>query len=419
MATRKTRRCCPYCSEQIELGECPIVATNLAGIGGLEGIEQVDAPLPSGTAPLRRLAKTGLPVLAEAPNDNVVGRRTRERSLIGRALGDGDRTPDGPLEPLDNGRLPREDVPARACPACENPLPLSVDTRETAVVAVVGVNRVGKTYMLATSLLEALRQGALDHRLGCTEFVADDRTNANFLARYVTPLRNGIVLDKTQKEGGKERAEPLVFNVTLPDCAPFSLAIHDVAGEVLGDYKQRAQSATYLHGAKGIVFVIDPRDIDNLRAAIPPRLIEGEEELAWDQATLLSVCLSDDGLLSKAPPIPVVVALAKADLIPPATGMSHGFVNPAPVDETPEAFYARIRSNSREIEDLLERFGANHILRPAHEYRRRLEAESSSASITFQAFSALGKPRGAASEPGSPSRPFNCVDPLATILADA
>jgi hypothetical protein len=415
MAHRQTRRRCPYCSEEFELGQCPIIATNIEGIGGLGGVELAEGSLPSGTVPLRRLEKTSWPVLAEPPNEEAGQRRSRERSLIGRALGDGS----GPIERLDGGRLPREDVPARACPACEHPLPLSIDSRETMVVAVVGVNRVGKTYLLATSLLDAMRRGGLDGRLGCTEFAADSRTDANFLANYVTPLRSGTGLGKTQVEGREERAEPLVFNVSLPDCEPFSLAVHDVAGEVLGDHKRRAQSATYLHGARGLVFVVDPRDIDDLRAAIPPALIEGEEELAWDQGTLLSTCLSNDGLLADARPVPVVIAIAKADLIPHATGESHGFLRPAPRNETSEMFYERIRTNSREVEDFLERFGALHILRPAREYRRRLEAEGSSASITFQAFSALGKPPGLLKSPGPEAQPVNCVDPLATILAHA
>lgn len=414
MASRQTRRRCPYCSAEIELGECPIVATSIEGLEGfLRPADLDEISLPSQTAPLRRLDKTRWPVLEEPPNESAGSKRSRERSLIGRALGESD----GALERLDSGRLPREDVPARACPACEHPLPPSIDTRETAVVAVVGVNRVGKTYLLATSIQDALRRGGLDGRLGCTEFVADTRTDGNFLRHYLTPLRSGVVLEKTQAEGREERAEPLVFNVTLPSCEPFSLAIHDVAGEVLGDHKRRAKSATYLHGARGIVFVIDPRDIDDLRVAIPADLIENEEELGWDQGTLLSTCLSDDGLLANAPGIPVTIAIAKADLIPPATGESHGFLRPARPDETREEFYARIRSNSSEIEQFLERFNALHILRPAREYRRRLEAEGSGASITFQAFSALGKPAGQLASPGSEARPLNCVDPLATILA--
>jgi hypothetical protein len=422
MTHRKTRRRCPYCSEEIELGQCPIVATNINELLGLEeGIrlkptDLDEVSLPSKTVPLRRLEKTKWPVVAEPPNRESGKSPRRERSILGRALGgDGD----GAIEPLDSGELPREDVPARACPACEHPLPLSIDSRETHVVAVVGVNRVGKTYLLATSLLDALRRGGLDLRLGCTEFAIDDRTNANFLRDYLTPLRTGIRLEKTQAEGREERAEPLVFGVTLPHPKPFSLAIHDVAGEVLGDHKRRARSATYLHGARGIIFVIDPRDIDDLRAAIPPSLIEGEEELGWDQGSLLSICLSDDGLLAGAPPIPVVIAIAKADLIPQATGESHGFLQPAPDNETSEAFYARIRRNSREVEDFLERFGALHVLRPAREYRRRLEATDGSASITFQAFSALGKPLNLLEGSGAEAQPVNCIDPLATILAHA
>lgn len=412
MAYLRTKRRCPYCSREFNLGECPIVATNIEGVGGLGGIEPGEGTLPSGTVPSEKLAKTDWPVLAKPPNDDP-RRRRRERSLIGRALDGGD----GLLEPLDGSGLPAEDVPARACPACENPLPLSIDSRETAVVAVVGVNRVGKTYLLATSLLDATRRGGLDRRLGCTEFVADSKTDRIFIEKYLTRLREGTPLEPTQKEGPEVRSKPLVFNVTLPECEPFSLAVHDVAGEVLSDYKQRAQSATYLHGARGIVFVIDPRDIDELRANIPPTLIEGEEELAWDQGTLLSTCLSDDGLLAGAAPIPVVVAIAKADLIPHATGKKPEFLRPAPADEPPKAFQERIRVSSQEVEEFLERFGALHILRPAREYRRRLSAEASPASITFQAFSALGNPLNLLEDSGAKAKPINCIDPLATILA--
>jgi hypothetical protein len=423
MPYRMTRRRCPYCSEEIELGQCPIVATNIEELTGLEegfvALKPADldeVSLPSKTVPLRRLTKTKWPVIAEPPNDNRMGGRSRERSILGRALsGNGD----GLIDSLASGALPREDVPARACPVCEHPLPLSIDSRETSVVAVVGVNRVGKTYLLATSLLEALRAGGLDSRLGCTEFATDDRTNATFLRNYVMSLRNGTALDQTQAEGREERAEPLVFSVTLPRADPFSLAIHDVAGEVLGDHKRRARSATYLNGARGIVFVIDPRDIDNLRERIPPHLIEGEEELGWDQGSLLSICLSNDGLLASAPPIPVVVAIAKADLIPEATGEDNAFLHPGPRDETPEAFYKRIRKNSQEVEAFLERYGAGHILKPAREYRRRLEAAGGSASITFQAFSALGKPLNLLEGSGSKALSVNCIDPLATILAHA
>jgi hypothetical protein len=424
MPSRKTRRRCPYCSEKIELGQCPIVATNIEELAGLEeSLDPVrpadldEVTLPSRTPPLWRLKKTGWPVLAKPPNDDDGRGRNGERSILGRALGGGGE--DGGIAPLDSGKLPREDVPARACPICEHPLPLSIDTRESHVLAVVGVNRVGKTYLLATSLLEALRRGGLDSRLGCTEFATDDRTDANFLRDYLTPLRTGVPLERTQAEGREERAEPLVFGVTLPSSKPFSLAVHDVAGEVLGNHKRRAKSATYLHGARGIVFVIDPRDIDDLRAAIPPPLIEGEEELGWDQGSLLSTCLSDDGLLAGAPPIPVVIAIAKADLIPQATGEAHGFLQPGPKNEGPEAFYARIRDNSREVEDFLERFDALHILRPAREYRRRLDSAGGSASITFQAFSALGKPLSHLEGPSSKAQPVNCIDPLATILAHA
>lgn len=63
--------------------------------------------------------------------------------------------------------------------------------------------------------------------------------------------------------------------------------MHDISGEDLGDRRLRARHATYLHSAQGVIFVVDPRDIDDLRDAIVP-LMPSEGESGWDQGTLLA-----------------------------------------------------------------------------------------------------------------------------------
>lgn len=420
MATFATKRRCPYCSTEIELGDCPVVATSFSGVEfrDMADFELDDVELPSGQRPLRLMPKTGWPVIAEAPRterEAAVERRRRRRSSFERAFA-GLAEGNGRLRPLNDGELPREDLPARACPACEFPLPQAIDHRPAVVIAVVGVNRVGKTHLLASSLAEAYRRHGLGP-IGCTEFVPDDSTGKRFLEDYYNPLfRHNAILDKTQVEADQERFEPLVFNVTLPGCEPFSLVMHDVAGEVLGDERMRARAATYLYGADGIIFVVDPRDIDDLRDDIPGDMVP-EEELGWDQGTLLSACLRADGLLDRVEPVPVAVAIAKADLLPYACGEPLPFLERAPADESEHDFYARIRTSSRQVEDFLDRYRAHNILGPAREYQRRLREHGDRAALTFHAFSALGRPPREIEAGNAKVEPINCLDPLAAILA--
>lgn len=426
MATLSTRRHCPYCASEIELGDCPIVATSIKSefqdmgseLAHPLGEDLSATELHSGRAPLRLLAKTNWPVLKEAPRDaraEAIGRR-RGQSGIEQAFADltGRGGGGGDLPPVHED-VGREDLPARACPECDFPLPESIDERPAVVVAVIGVNRVGKTHMLASSLAQAYRERGLA-AIGCTEFVPDESTGERFLASYYNPLfRRGEVLTRTQTNE-EARFLPLVFNVTLDGVTPFSLVLHDVAGELLAKRDVRARAGGFLHGAKGVVFVIDPRDIDDLRDGVEP-LMAGEEDLGWDQGTLLAACLGRGGMLDGDRPVPVAVAIAKADLLPQASGESLPFLDRRSPAESEEELYARIRTTSRQVEDFLDAHNAHNILGPARDYRERLHQAGGEASVTFHAISALGCHPDEVAAMGGKVQPINCLDPLAAILS--
>jgi double-GTPase-like protein len=424
MATFGTRRRCPYCGETIELGACPIVATNFEGaeLVGAGGPVAGSIVLHSRAKPARRLERTGWPVLLEAPQGEVKqqpGHRTPSRleKMLGADPGNACGAGKGArkdLPPLFEVAA-REDLPARACPNCEYPLPQSIDERPAVVIGVVGVNAVGKTHLMAASLGQAYRQGALS-AIGVTEFVPDELTASRFLDEYYRPLfQEGQLLAGTyvKKEA---RFAPLVFNVTMRGFG-FSLVLHDIAGESLASVHQRSAQAQFLHGAKGIIFVVDPRDIDGLRDEFPSWMLE-DDALGWDQGALLSACLRSDGPLDSGSPVPVAVTVAKADLLPEVTGEELSFLEPAPKAEGEDAFAARVKAASRGVAEFLERHEAYTILGPAREYERRL-AEASTGSrmaLTYHAVSALGSAPDRSEQLSTKVRPINCTDPLAAIL---
>lgn len=420
MATLGTRRRCPYCGETIELGDCPVVATNFDGAEflGASGPAAGSVSLPSGATLKRRLQRTGWPVLAEAPREEGVEASSRRPSRLERMLGAAPGSADSktPLPSLFE-KAAREDLPARACSNCEFPLPQSIDERPAVVIGVVGVNSVGKTHLMAASLGRAYRQNALGC-IGVTEFVPDEATSSRFLADYYRPLfQEGELLGATQMNK-EARFAPLVFNVTMQSFGSFSLILHDIAGESLADFRQRSAQAQFLHGARGIIFVVDPRDIDGLRDEFPAWMHE-EEAMGWDQGALLSACLRSDGILDRGAPVPVAVTVTKADLLPQVTEEDLPFLEPAPDSESEAAFTARVKAASRQVAQFLERHEAHTILGPAREYERRLAEfpPRSRKALTYHAVSALGSPPDRSAQLSTKVRPINCTDPLGAVLS--
>lgn len=414
-----TKRRCPYCGETIELGDCAIVGTNFEGSEYLASnrLKESQVKLPSGKRPLRMLKRTGWPVLAEPPRQRG-SKRQRERPALERMFGATGRADSREtLLPLLNEDLERADLPARACSNCEFPLPRSIDERPSVVIGVVGVNAVGKTHLVAASLTQAYRRRGLAP-IGCTEFTPDEISSARFTNDYYRPLfHKEEVLPITPVEDDA-RFAPLVFNVTMRSFGQFSLILHDLSGEVLANIQDRAVEAPFLRSARGIIFVVDPRDIDDLRGRFPGWMLS-DSEMTTDQGTLLSACLRADGILDRGRPVPVALTVAKADLLPAACGEDLPFLRQARVPEDTESFTQRVKACSKEVASFLERYGAYSILGPAEEYQRWVKerpAEERKA-LTFHAVSALGSAPDSSAQLRQPVRPLNCVDPLAAVLS--
>jgi hypothetical protein len=451
-ATFSTKRQCPYCAARFRLAECKIVATVFDGAEFLDGMEEpVDVQLPSGTRPSEWLHKRW-PVVAPAPEPTTVEHEPAKTSLLKEAFSTpsrlGGATPDDQahrrrsflaeafsattnpaaredmaLPALGDSRAAREELRARVCKECEYPLPQDIDERKAVVIAVVGVNGVGKSNLIAASLTEAYQRQGLKG-LGCTEFVPDDASSQNFLDNYYRPLfRHGTVLDLSQ-DTDEVRFKPLVFNVTLNGLDPFSLVVHDIAGEALADPRRRARAATFLRAARGIIFVVDPRDIDEVRDGLPSQILE-VGELGFDQGALLATCLKPNGVVEEDRMVPVALTVAKADLLPLACGRDLPFLLPGePSSEDLGSFTERVRASSREVADFLEQRNAHNLLAPARSYQDRCKHAAATAkdplsvgTLTYHAISALGSQPDGDGELTAKVLPLNCVDPLGVVLA--
>ena len=421
MATTHTTRKCPWCGGQVRLAHAPIVATNVEGsqqdgefsgssLGGGEfaldedftigdydeaddlGPEadevpelevELERPLPVSGAPVLGYAGE-LPIVAPPQIDPEVDggilRRLRSRKLT-------------PIVDVADAR----DLPARACTHCHRPLPADVDDREVLIISVLGINRAGKTYLLATGLNAALQHDALVPA-GITDFVADENT-ANRIHRdyYLPVFRTRSRLDATQDPAEGDSIEPMIFRFEV-DGTSYLLALHDLAGEAVSEPRRRAVIAPFVRHSDAIVFVVDPLEIEAVRSKLPFEQITVDWR-GWRQVDVMRACV--DALGAEAPTTPVSVVLTKSDLISLAEGERFRFAKPAPEQDWLEDQFAV----DREVRGLLKSWGAGHFEQTANRASRGM----------FHAVSAFGS---APSDPSAPGvvHPVRVADPLGTLI---
>lgn len=419
MATTRTNRKCPWCGTTVRLAHAPIVATNVRddraesdvpggalGAGEfsfddeftMDDVEGFDAPddaertetvqvaersLPvSGAAALGYVGS--LPIVAAAQTDG-----TQERGLLARIT-------TKRLVPVSE-RADARDLPARACTSCHRPLPADIDDRDVLILGVLGINRAGKTYLLATALAEALQHDALVPA-GITNFTADEATGHRFHRDYYLPVfRKRNRLDPTQDPAEGESVEPLIFRFEV-DGKPYLLALHDLAGEAIADPRRRAVVAPFISHADAFAFVVDPLEIETVRSKLPIDQVTVDWR-GWSQVDVLRACITTLGPAAATTPVSVVVT--KSDLLGLAEGKRFRFTRAGGDGDWLEDQYAV----DREVRELLRGIGA-----------AQFEDEAGRAARGFfHAVSAFGAPPTDPTVPGV-IRPVRVADPLGTLI---
>lgn len=431
MATTRTTRKCPWCGEHVRLAHAPIVATNFEGsrhgvdleggsLGGGEfahgkhadlGVDEdfvffvddseaavgFDEPVAgddqavvaestpdtvpvSGNAVLGHAG--GLPIVAAPQIDPV--REGRFSKMVTRRL--------HPVADVADAR----DLPARACTSCHHPLPFDVDDREVIILSVLGINRAGKTYLLATGLYEAIHHTGLA-RAGISDFTADEATANRFHRDYYLPVfRRRDRLDPTQDPSDGEAVEPMIFRFEAGG-EKYLLALHDLAGEAIAEPARRATVAPFVRHSDGIVFVVDPLEIEAVRTKLPFEQITVDWR-GWNQLDVLRGCVESLG--DRAAEVPVSVVLTKSDLIGLAEGERFRFAKAADGDWLEDQYAV-----DREVRGLLRRWDVPQFEQTADRASRGF----------FHAVSAFGAPPTDPRTPGVLS-PVRTADPFGTLI---
>lgn len=272
-------RKCPYCAASFRLGDCRVVsAVSLS--------REFDADDEES-------AQNAFDILAEPPN------------RAGRKLFD---PPRGVHRP--DREWPSELIPRRQCPqpSCGSALPLEIDECDVVELAVIGLNRAGKTYWIGSAFTRATRTDDLAP-FGIERVTPLERTAETLHSEYYLPLfrRDAHRLEITPVDHHRDEP-PLMFEVKLVGNKPVILVVRDVSGEILVAQQSRLRKASFLNSAEAVVFMVDPRDMFQVADDLDPE--EDVSERNINQVSLLEAVLREN---TQHRPLAIVVS--KGDLL--------------------------------------------------------------------------------------------------------
>ena len=221
----------------------------------------------------------------------------------------------------------------RLCLYCHNSLPKTAGKHPTDIISIVGDTKVGKSVYIAI-LIRLLREKTADS-FGAvcvpTNTEIEDRFMRNFER---TIFERNLMPDHTQKE---MKQEPLIFEFRFKDRNKPSalLVFFDMAGEGILDQDYLDIYANHIKNSTGMMFLLDPLQIDTIRPKILLKIKSDESRLKKQESLDAQENLIEDDDFTRGPlsglvalndnfignakdgrtKIPTAIVLTKSDLL--------------------------------------------------------------------------------------------------------
>lgn len=328
------------------------------------------------------------------------------------------------VHPLVETRFPGMQ-PRRVCPNCDKILPTSTEDVDSKVIAVIGATNVGKSHFIAILIEQLLRTSALAD-VGCEPLFPEAETESEYIAKYADPLlnRKEELLNtpgSLQSVGRPGLARPLIFHVNRkrgnsPRSTGVDLVFFDAAGEDLTNQNTMELYDPYIASASGIIFLIDPLQIETIRAQVhPSKLLNVKVNMSEidHPASIIGrvrACFrQQQGPTSKIK-VPTAFVLSKSDMLSPSASTTPLLSRYSPI------FKASVHRGGYDVEDgiqvsnevatLLKETGAGIIVSTASIFEPH----------AFFAVSATGGPPDSTHHFSSIA-PLRVLDPLFWLLA--
>lgn len=167
------------------------------------------------------------------------------------------------------------------CPSCHNKLPEATLSGEDLIIAIVGARDTGKTHYMTVIINELLERVAPD--LGGAMEGFDDSFRRYRNDSYRTLYEDQKTLPLTESfMANPEKGKPLIFTLKMPkkglfgkDNRSLTMVFFDTAGEDLNEEETMSTVNKYIYRADGIIFLLDPLQMGEVRKQVDPRVVAG------------------------------------------------------------------------------------------------------------------------------------------------
>jgi GTPase SAR1 family protein len=165
----------------------------------------------------------------------------------------------------------------RACPKCHSELKYVGDNIDEKMIAVIGGRSSGKSSYISV-LIDRL-ENEIGKNFNAGVLADSDRTRKRYEDGFYKPVfREKKLLQATTSAITDSRVKtPMVFRVTFNHGGKrkaINLVLFDTAGEDMENLDIMSTEARYICEADGIVFLLDPLQIETVRQLVPDNLPE-------------------------------------------------------------------------------------------------------------------------------------------------
>ncbi len=214
----------------------------------------------------------------------------------------------------------------RICPSCHNPLPPNIHDNEDMIISIVGSRASGKSHYIGV-LIDELQKHIMPELFGAAFMETDKSIKEYYMSKYYVPLyKQNRSLDLTNP---KERQKPLIYETAIRNggnIKNLTFIFYDTAGENLEDLKTMSIVNKYICESAGIIFLIDPSQVEEIRDQMDKDILDETCNISWEEVIKnspdrmvneVAKLIRNDRKIraGKSIDIPVAVAFSKLDAI--------------------------------------------------------------------------------------------------------
>ena len=233
----------------------------------------------------------------------------------------------------------------RACPYCHSAFPHGLDNLSNIVIAIIGAKETGKSHYIAVLIQQIYN---LYNLFDWSLMAMDDETMRLYNDRFHRPLyanRKTIHVTRTAKADVDVR-KPLLYSLSKTSgrrLKTVTLAFFDTAGEDMDDEVAMRAINPYIYNASGIILLLDPLQIKNLRDQVDASLhTHANAPTGVNLPGLANTSVGD--IINKTTnlittkrriphtrtiPIPLAVVFSKIDMLKPVLGEDAPIYHPS------------------------------------------------------------------------------------------